>query len=203
MERPKSCAPKSDFRYDRGKDVYVCPAGQTLYPRRYDKRRKATEYKAYKNVCAGCELRASRTKSVNGRTIMRHFGQELIDQAVEQSKSAEAYRNRIRRRYLMEGSFAQGTNLHHFKRSRWRRLGKQRMQDWIICAIQNIRILIKRSPPPKTAAESPVRAKIRIQNTISRFKTAILALARQRKTLTGFICRPPVFRPVLLPAPNT
>ncbi len=95
---------------------------------------------------------------------MRHWGQELIDEAMEQSSSPEAKRDRIRRRYLIEGSFAQGANLHHFKRSRWRRLEKQRMQDWIICSIQNIRILIKHSLPPKLAAATLAQVKMYVQN---------------------------------------
>ena len=31
--------PKSDFDYKPEQDIYICPAGETLYPRRYDKRR--------------------------------------------------------------------------------------------------------------------------------------------------------------------
>ena len=42
----------------------------------------------------------------------------------------------------MEGSFADAANNHGFKRSRWRRLKNQRIQDYLIASIQNIRILI-------------------------------------------------------------
>jgi hypothetical protein len=57
----------------------------------------------------------------------------------------------------MEGSFAQAANLHHFKRARWRRLWRQQIQDCLIAACQNVRILVRalgRGPP---AIESPVR----------------------------------------------
>ena len=43
----------------------------------------------------------------------------------------------------MEGSFADAANNHGFKRSRWRRLVNQKIQDYLIAAIQNIRILVK------------------------------------------------------------
>ena len=168
--------PKSDFDYDPKEDIYLCPAGETLYPRRYDKRRKATEYKTGKNVCVQCALRDACTKSKTGRTIMRHLGQELIDDAMKQSRSKEAWRDRIRRRYLMEGSFAQSTNLHHFKRSRWRRLDKQRIQDWIICFIQNTKILITRSLPPKTTAEAITGLKNHIQHLNTGLKSLYNAL---------------------------
>ena len=41
----------------------------------------------------------------------------------------------------MEGSFAQAANLHHFKKARWRRLWRQQIQDWLIAACQNIKLL--------------------------------------------------------------
>lgn len=174
--------PKSDFEYKSKEDIYICPAGETLYPRRYDKRRKATEYKVYKNVCATCHLKDACTKSKTGRTIMRHLGQQLIDEAIEQSKSKEAWRDRIRRRYLMEGSFAQSANLHHFKKSRWRRLDKQRIQDCIICAIQNTKILITRSLPPKTTAETLTRMKNSIQSLNKGLKTHFETILRCVRT---------------------
>jgi hypothetical protein len=56
-------------------------------------------------------------------------------------RSYEVYADRGRRRYLMEGSFAHATNRYHFKRARWRRLWRQRIQDWIIAVVQNIALL--------------------------------------------------------------
>ena len=43
----------------------------------------------------------------------------------------------------MEGSFADAANNHGFKRSRWRRLWRQRIQDYLIAVVQNVRILIR------------------------------------------------------------
>jgi len=52
----------------------------------------------------------------------------------------------------MEASFADAANNHGFKRSRWRRLWRQQIQDYLIAAIQNIRILLRRGCPPSRAA---------------------------------------------------
>jgi hypothetical protein len=52
----------------------------------------------------------------------------------------------------MEASFADATNNHHFKRARWRRLWRQQIQDYLIAAIQNARILLKHYQPKRTAA---------------------------------------------------
>lgn len=176
-----SIFPSSEFIYKPEEDLFICPAGEALYPKHYNPRRKATEYKTLKNVCSQCLLRESCTKSKTGRTLKRHLGQELLDEAIKQSRSKEAWRDRIRRRYLMEGSFAQGANQHHFKRSRWRRLDKQRIQDHIICAIQNARILITRSLPPKMTAEALIGLKEKIQNLNTPLKYLYKALTRKVK----------------------
>jgi hypothetical protein len=52
----------------------------------------------------------------------------------------------------MEQSFADATNNHHFKRARWRRLWRQQIQDYLIAAIQNVRILLAHQNPNKSAA---------------------------------------------------
>jgi hypothetical protein len=52
----------------------------------------------------------------------------------------------------MERSFADAANNHGFKRSRWRRLWRQQIQDYLIATTQNIRILIKQVRPKLAAA---------------------------------------------------
>jgi hypothetical protein len=48
---------------------------------------------------------------------------------------------------LMEGSFGQASQNHHFKRARWRRLWRQRIQDHLIAAVQNVKKIIKYGSP--------------------------------------------------------
>lgn len=57
-----------------------------------------------------------------------------------------------RRQHLMERSFADAANNHHFKRARWRRLWRHQIQDYLIAAIQNVRILLAHSGEKRTAA---------------------------------------------------
>jgi hypothetical protein len=52
----------------------------------------------------------------------------------------------------LERSFADAANNHHFRRARWRRLWRQQIQDYLIAAIQNVRILLANQNPKKSAA---------------------------------------------------
>lgn len=139
------------FSYDEPTDRYQCPAGQTLYPRRFNERRQSTEYRTRKGVCAACPLRTQCTDSPHGRHITRHRLHDLVQLARAQAHSPAAHRDYSRHRHLMEGSFAQSANCHGFKRARWRRLERQQIQDWLIAACQNIKTLLK-APPLKPQA---------------------------------------------------
>lgn len=157
-----------EFIYDPGSNTYQCPSGQALYPRRRCPRRQATEYHLRKGTCNQCALRDQCTQSKTGRTILRHDKQELVDAGKNESRSREARRNRIRRRIMIEGSFGQATR-HHFKRSRYRRLWRQKIQDAIICAIQNLKILISNEVNrPKTAQSTCIRVYMRVMRSYMR-----------------------------------
>jgi Transposase DDE domain len=140
------------FVYDSTGDIYRCPAGEILKPRRVHPIRRTLEYKAPARVCSACALRAQCTRSQHGRTVQRHEKQELLNVTRSQANSIAARRNRRRRQHLMEVSFADAANNHHFKRARWRRLWRQQIQDYLIAAIQNVRILLAHQNPKRSAA---------------------------------------------------
>ena len=148
---PKGKFPASDFHYEPPRDAYLCPAGARLRRRNYDRFRQAWLYRTDAGVCARCPLREHCTPARRGRVLMRYEGQEEIDRGLAQAQSAAAQRDRRRRQHLVEGSFAEAVNEHHFRRARWRRLWRQRIQSWLIAAVQNIKKLVRASAPWRAA----------------------------------------------------
>jgi transposase len=144
------------FTYQPETNCYLCPAGQILKARKYH--RESWEYATAKGVCLACPLRPQCTRSRTGRTLKRYREQALLDRAREQSHSPAGRRDRQRRQQIMEQSFADAANNHGFKRSRWRRLWRQEIQDWMIAAIQNIRIMIKNSSRKPLAVVTMAKA---------------------------------------------
>ena len=135
--------PPEAFEYEEKTDTYVCPANQRLRRRNYHPARHYWEYAGRREVCAGCRLRSACTRNKMGRTVNRHELQSLLDQGRQQSLSEAAQADRKRRQHWMEGSFADAANNHGFKRSRWRGLWKQTIQDLLIATCQNLRKLGK------------------------------------------------------------
>jgi transposase len=133
------------FVYDPQADAYRCPAGQLLTLRRkYPQKRQRVYSIAPRQGCAQCPLREKCTTAKEGRTLVRHDDQELIDQQRRQAMGPAARYSRKRRKHMMEGSFAQAANEHGLKQARWRRIWRQKIQSCMICLVQNIRLLTSR-----------------------------------------------------------
>ena len=139
------------FQYDAAKDIYICPAGETLERKHQD--RGLNIYSLSASICRRCALRAQCTRSKMGRTLKRHPDYERVQAARQQSNSRLARQDRKRRRHLMEGSFADAANNHGLKRARWRGLINQQTQDYLIATCQNLRLLIRFGP-----MHTPVKA---------------------------------------------
>ncbi|MGR9210391.1 IS1182 family transposase [Rhizobium leguminosarum] len=69
---------KEEFRYDAGKDIYICPADQVLSPRHFGKSRDNVKIDyVNRDACKACSLRGHCTKSF--RRVSRLENEALLD----------------------------------------------------------------------------------------------------------------------------
>jgi transposase len=147
--------PPSQFVYEPAQDRLRCPQGHYLV-RHQD--RPEEQLKVYliedPATCAQCALRQQCTQSKRGRSIRRHVQAPLVEAARREANSPAARYSRKRRQHVMEGSFADAVNNHGAKKARWRGMGRQQIQSWLIAAVQNLRILLHHrvSGPVRAAA---------------------------------------------------
>ena len=178
------------FRYDDQTDSYECPAGNRLHYHQIHRGQRVHIYKAAASTCQACQLRPQCIRGLQGRTLRRPFHQELIQKARTESKSEAGRRDRRRRRHLMEGSFADAANNHGFKRSRWRRLWRQQIQDLLIACCQNIRILIHATgsrPEIATIRGLAVAHWLLLAQTLVQMETVLLKNAEQHHHCSAFL----------------
>ena len=140
---------RDQFRYDATNDCFWCPAGQRLDRRPGAAHRDRLRYRAKAAVCAACPLRQACTASSRGRLLSRHVHQDAIDWADECFSREHRRRLLNRRRHRGEGSFADATHRHGYKRARWRGLIRMTIQNLLIAIVQNIRKLIRYVRPPR------------------------------------------------------
>jgi transposase len=75
--RKRGLFTKEDFRYDRARDCYYCPAGATLTNRSAPGR----PYRRYRTpACGGCALRARCTRNKQGRCLERWEHEGLLEE---------------------------------------------------------------------------------------------------------------------------
>jgi len=141
--RLKEIYPAEHFAYDQVSDTFRCPAGRKLWRHHFHHQRGYYEYRTRSGVCARCRLAHLCTRSKAGRTLNRYPQQELLDRARRQSRGPSARRDRQRRQWMQERNFGEAATEHGFKRARWRGLVQQTIQDQIIAALQNLKILIR------------------------------------------------------------
>ncbi len=81
---------KSDFKYNKERDEYICPMGHVLHRRG----QKTSEY-LNRKACSQCPNRDKCTKAKKGRVIVRGEYEEVLEKAVEKyKKNKELYRKR-------------------------------------------------------------------------------------------------------------
>ena len=134
------------FIYDKQQDCYICPAGEKLQLHSTNKHEADIRYRAERQICENCRYISHCVNSkVNGRSIRRKVGTEYAEWA--DSCFSKKQRNRLltKRKCKAEGSFADATNNHGFKRARWRGIKKMAIQNFMIAAIQNLRKLLRYS----------------------------------------------------------
>lgn len=179
------------FIYHAQSDTFTCPAGNTMTRCPSRGAQKTIAYTTMKAACRRCPLlRKCHGNTKNPvRVIRRHPDQEFLDIAREQSHSRRAKRDRVRRKWLMEGSFADAANNHGFKRARWRRLWRQSIQDYMIATVQNVRTLVKaRNRPQRRAVRALIES---FQPCLNKLHT----LKAFQNHLSG---RPGVFGPLIM-----
>lgn len=184
---------QSAFTYVPQENCYICPRGQRLPYSCHIASKRAYVYKAPAKVCAGCDLRSC-CATQRGRLIWRHQHQEAIEWA--DGLWSRQHRRRLMRRrlHVIEGSFADASNQHGFKRARWRGITEVTVQNLLIAAIQNVRKLLRYARRPgKSLAKGLLGlnscVSTRLQDPVSR-QRPLLALRERVQMLSTLLLGP-------------
>ncbi len=150
---------KEAFTYNAESDTFICPAGQRLKRRNFNKKRQHYEYITAASTCKRCQLKAQCTKAKSGRSLKRHIRQDDLDSMLQQAHSPESKKDIRTRQHLMERTFARATR-YGYQRARWRGLWRVQIQEYLTAAIQNIKILVKDVKEPAPALQMRVAPEV-------------------------------------------
>jgi transposase len=148
-----------DFLYDAERDLYTCPAGETLRRRGHDRRGGYVRYAASASSCNGCPLKSGCTKGPEGRWLSRGLEEEYLER-VRSYRQTEAYRKALRKRAVwVEPLFGEAKEWHGARRFRLRGLEKANSEALMIASGQNVKRLVVFGPggPKKRAMVAVLR----------------------------------------------
>jgi Transposase DDE domain len=151
--RPDGTFSRADFAFDQERNVYVCPGGAELTSTGTIDQGHIVYYRASKNDCSICSLKAKCTSSV-ARKVTRDVDEDVRER-VRALANTEAFRQSRRERKKVEMRFAHMKRILRLDRLRLRGLSGARDEVLLTATAQNLRRLVKllyRAPPAAAAA---------------------------------------------------
>jgi len=131
---------KEQFEYDDQRDEVICPGGNRLERRTTNRRSRQVEYKASKQDCSGCDLKAQCTRATS-RTVCRHLDHEYLEYAARLRLTKE-YQISQRCRKKIEMLFGEGKEFMGLRRARRRGHEHVLEQTLITATVQNIKRIV-------------------------------------------------------------
>ncbi len=144
---------REDFRFDRERNVYVCPNGAELTHSGIIDKGHTLPYRASKKDCSICQLKHKCTKSP-ARKISRDINEDARGAVRALMGTPEFAKSRDERKKV-EMRFAHLKTHHRFERMRLRGLSGARDEFHLAAIVQNLKTLANclwRPPPCMPAA---------------------------------------------------
>jgi transposase len=141
---------RSDFAYDRERDLYRCPAGKTLKTTGRVHSDETVRYLARKDDCAACPLKPGCCPNVPLRRLPRDVHEDARDHA-RSLAGTEAFEKSRHERKKVEMLFAHLKRHLGFERLRLRGLSGANDEFLLAATAQNLKrlaILMTKPPPP-------------------------------------------------------
>ncbi|MCM3274342.1 IS1182 family transposase [Paenibacillus elgii] len=135
----KGLIAKWRFKYDKERDLYICPQKQELTYTTTD-REGYRQYKSDPEICKGCPLLSQCTRSRNKQRILtRHVWQDSKEWVKQNGRSRSGkYLYRLRYQTI-ERSFADAKELHGLRYCRFRGKKKVLEQALMTAICQNVK----------------------------------------------------------------
>ena len=145
----------NDFHYDQENDCYLCPQGERLKLKCYQRTVHRKVYLADKEVCDICPIRSQCTTSQKHGRMITRFIDDYFEEAQELVNSAEGKRLLRQRQTVIEGVFGEAKSFHLLRRALFRGKAKLKIQLLVTAAVLNLKRLMKWKPKAK-ATTAPI-----------------------------------------------
>jgi transposase len=132
---------KNNFKYEKEKDIYICPNDKELTFRGYQRKRKKKYVgKVYKcSDYGGCQFAKECNRNKNARQITINVFDEIISRKKKELEDPIKIELIRRRKEIVERVFGYIKRVFNYTRTTFRGLENMRAQWYLICTIINLR----------------------------------------------------------------
>ena len=149
-KRDDGTFPRSEFKFDSRRNVYICPSGKKLITTGHVSTDHAIRYIASVLDCRACPLKPSCCPNMPSRRIVRDINEDARDVARRKMKTKAFLKSRDERKRV-EMRFAHLKTHHGFERMRLRGLAGARDEFHLAAIVQNLKTMALRLlGPPKS-----------------------------------------------------
>lgn len=164
-QNDKGIYPIERFKFDKVRDLFICPEGKELKYLGIHKRRWQHVYRASKKDCQLCLRKVECTRD-RARSVSYHIYEDSINKARQLNKTT-GYRISQRMRKRIEELFGEAKEFMGLRRAKFRGEKFIREQILMTAAAQNIKRMVKllsngRPKEGAMAAQSPLMASLRV-----------------------------------------
>ena len=148
---------RSDFKFDKDRNIYVCPAGKLLKTTGHITSGYLLRYTASTYDCGPCPLKSKCCPNTPQRIVPRDVNEDVRDIARALMGTPEYEKSRDERKKV-EMKFAHVKSHHGFERLRLRGLSGARDECHLAAIVQNLKTLAKYIwRPPQNASSHALR----------------------------------------------
>ncbi len=134
---------KSEFRYDREKDCYICPANKLLKRKSKNYVANRISYKSNKKDCSLCPLREKCISGKGNFRIVSHYDSPCYEKAKAWYYSGYGKVMQKLRGTVIEGIMGQAKTYHGMEKTRFRGLAKVQIQFLLTATALNLKKMVR------------------------------------------------------------
>jgi len=140
---------RSDFIFDKKRNIYICPAGKKLATTGHVSTDHGIRYDASVPTCRACALKPRCCPNLISRRIVRYVNEDARDLTRRKMKT-KAFSQSRNQRQKVEMRFAHLKTDHGFERRLLRGLSGARDEFHLVAIVQNLKTMALRllGPPP-------------------------------------------------------
>lgn len=142
---------REEFRYDKERDVYLCPQGNELHYS-YTSKKNSRVYSCQAHLCSSCPIQEQCTSGRKGRRVQHSIYREEYERLQKRMNSAKGKEALRLRKTGPEPLFAEGKMYHGLSKYMARGRAKAQKTSFVIATVQNLKRLMKKMKLVSAAA---------------------------------------------------